>query len=174
MAIDIHALSESDLQALRARLGTLAPDPMGRIVQMPGRQLHDLNLQPTAEDPRPLFVPSAASPRDVQVGRPTEYKKLMWSPDGREIAVSTRAEEDAYAAKGYVLTSPATRAMSTEELIAAEFASLPPEDQQLVIETAKAAKLATMQERLASLTPDERARVLGADRATGSAKKRAG
>lgn len=171
--LDLSQLTDTDLVALKARLDDMTSN--GRSKALPGRQLHDLTLLPTATDPRPLFLPSAESPRNAPPQRP-EFKKLLWHGEtNQEITVHSPAEEQKKLAEGYVTQSAEQRALSPEELLAMEFAQLSPDDQRLALEMTANAKRQALQDKLAALSDSalERMAAAAAKMGKGKALKRA-
>ncbi len=132
-------------------------DPAGRSPFRP-RQLHDLTLVPTKDDPRPTFFWSAEKPRDVpNLSKVEEFPKLMWEgTTGTEITVISAKEQQAHLSMGYVLTAPANAvAPDPMDAIRAAFEALPPEDQQLLIEAQRQDRIHVLRTKLAGLDPDK-------------------
>ncbi len=152
-------LSPELLQQIQAAIqnGTLQlGNPAGRSPIKP-RQLHDLRLLPTKDDPRPTFFWSAESPRDVgDLTRTTEYYKLMWHGEtGQEITVQDKPEEIRMKAQGYVLTAPASIVIDVMEQMRQQFEALPAEDQALLIEAQRQDRIAALKAKLAELPEDK-------------------
>lgn len=127
-------------------------NPGGRSPLRP-RQLHDLNLPPTRDDPRPTFFWSAEKPRnDPFVHLTHEFPKLMWKGDtGQEITVLS-AEAQAEKMKfGYVLTCPLSAVLDPMEELQKQFAMLPDEDRQAIMKATNENRIETMVEQLAKL-----------------------
>jgi hypothetical protein len=155
MALDISSLSSQDLNDLRAALG-IAGDTSGRSPQRQ-RQLHDLTLLPTKDDPRPTFFWSAEKPRNAaDLGRTTPYPRLMWeTTTGREITVLNATEQATYTAQGFILTPPANaEAPDQEAIVRATLLALSPDDQRTVLLATKAARLKRVQDMAAGLGDD--------------------
>ena len=131
-----------------------------RTRTLPGRQLHDLRLLPTAKDARPLFLPSAETPRDF-VDRQLPYPKLLWRPDGTELTVKDRKQHDAMLAEGCLELCPTSRVLTPQERLEDLLAQLSPEDRELVIEQQRKTRLDAIQAQLAQLSPDELMAVTG-------------
>jgi len=71
-----------------------------------GRQLTNLTLQPKHNDPRPLFVWSAESPRDQAPPTFKEYPKLLFHREtGDEVTAHSQDEEQAFG-EAYAPTRP--------------------------------------------------------------------
>ena len=81
--MDLNHLTPDQIASLKTQLAQT--DTSGRS-PIRARQLHDLRLLPTANDPRPTFFWSAEGSRDTVITH-TEFGngKLMWSEDGVEI-----------------------------------------------------------------------------------------
>lgn len=134
------------------------------------RQLHDLRLLPTKDDPRPTFFWSAEAPRDgVDLTKTTEFPKLMWSPEGQEITVPNADEQARYLQQGYALVAPADVVIDPMAAIQQQWASLSPEDQALILESQKQDRIKALKDKLAAL-PAERLEALLAQ-ATPTAKR---
>jgi hypothetical protein len=161
--MDLSTLTPEDLQALKARLDGLTDDTSGRSPFRP-RQLHDLRERPTAEDPRPTFFWSAEKPRNAgDLTKTTPYPRLMWSPNGAEVTVTTAKEQARREADGYVSTPPANAIVPNEaDLVRAQLALLPPEDQRLLVQAAQQARKVALQDKLASFSEDELAALVAA------------
>lgn len=128
--------------------------PGGRSPIRP-RQLHDLRLLPTKDDPRPTFFWSAVPPRDgVDLTRTSEFPKLLWHADtGQEITVVSKEEQWAKEAVGFVTTAPATVAVDPMDALTAQWHALSPEDQALLLESQKQDRIALLKAKLSAL-PD--------------------
>lgn len=169
--MDLSQLSQQDLEQLRQLLGIQEGDNTGRSIIRFGkdRQLHDLNLKPTATDPRPLFVWSAEPPRDHALV-PPPYRRLMWEPiSGAEICVKSESEFRAKEAAGYLSANPKAVITDPQQELADLMAQLSPEDRQYLEETMRKNKMAAIEERIAALSPAAYADVL--DRAGEPAKR---
>lgn len=124
------------------------------------RQLMDLRKLPTATDPRPTFYWSAEETRE---GASTpQYRRLMWSPDGREITVTSEADEAAYAKKGYTLQAPPDAEADPTETIRQQLAALSEEDRRTILQAAQLEKRAKLQAKVADLSDEEIATLLEA------------
>lgn len=129
------------------------------------RQLNDLRLPPRADDPRPLFIDNTyALPRDVPVTH-LPYPKLLWHKDtGKEITVKSLEEHQAKGPE-WVTTAPGSTPQSEADRIKALFDALSPEDQQMVLEQDRKARLDKIQAGLSSLSESDRALLLGMKKA---------
>ena len=157
--MDQHELIAA-LQALTPEQvqGLLSQNTNGRSPMKP-RQLHDLRLAPTATDPRPLFIPSAEGNRDVPE-RHTPYPKLLWHRVTQtEITVQSEAEHRAKSAE-YADVPPNFAAADPVELARAMFDALSPEDQQVVIEQQRKAKVDAVTSQLGRMTASQQAAAL--------------
>ncbi len=152
-------LSPELLQQIQAAIqnGTLQlGNPAGRSPIKP-RQLHDLRLLPTKDDPRPTFFWSAESPRDVgDLTRTTEFPKLMWHAEGgQEITIHSAEEQRRLLTQGYVLTAPASVVIDVMDQMRAQFEALSAEDQALLIDAQKQDRLAALRAQLGTLPEDK-------------------
>jgi hypothetical protein len=126
----------------------------GRSPMKP-RQLHDLRLAPTATDPRPLFIPSAEGPREMPPQPFQPCPKLLWHKEtGQEITVMDAIEEKA---KGddWISVSPRTAAIDPVTFARQMFEALSPEDQQLVLEHQRKAKVDAVTKAMSGLTSSQ-------------------
>lgn len=143
------------MEALRG----LTPDQLSGILSqgygrspIKPRQLHDLRLLPKADDPRPLFLPSVDAPRD----RPethSPYPKLLWHTEtGQEITVGSLEDEQK---KGAAWTSvpPSSKPIDPVEQARLLFESLSEDDQRMVLDLQRKAKIDAANAALASLNP---------------------
>lgn len=159
--MDITNLTLEELAALKAQLDGLT-DVSGRSPIKP-RQLHDLRLLPTKDDPRPTFFWSAEAPRNaIDLTKTTPYPRLMWHSDtGHEITVSSASAQQTETAQGFVLAPPADAppidplAALTEQLEA-----LPEEDRALLVAAQRQDRMTALREKLAALPEDKLAAVL--------------
>ncbi len=125
------------------------------------RQLHDLRLLPTADDPRPTFFWSAEGSRDTVITH-TEFGngKLMWSEDGVEICIHSQVEQDARLAEGYLLVAPQSVVHDPIADLSDAFAGLSTEEQTLIVEAQKKQRRDAISAKLAELSPDALERLL--------------
>jgi hypothetical protein len=153
--MDLSNLTAADIESLKAQLG-LAGATDGRSPLKP-RQLHDLRLVPTKDDPRPTFFWSADVPRNAEPERANPHYRLMWhAKTGQEITVTTAKEIEAKKAEGYILTPPANaEAPDAMEMIRQQLESLSPEDRKVLIAAAQKDRLAKVQEAMAGLSEAE-------------------
>jgi hypothetical protein len=157
MALDLSSLSTDDIAVLKAALGMPNVDANGRSPLRP-RQLHDLRLLPTKDDPRPTFFWSAEAPRDAaDLTKTSLYPRLMWeSTTGREITVVNAKDQASYTAQGFVLVAPANaETLDPSEMIRQQLEQLSPEDRKTIIAAAQKDRMARLQEAMAGLTEDE-------------------
>lgn len=168
-----------DKTALITALQNMSPEQLeGILAQGNGRspikprQLHDLRLMPTATDPRPLFIPSAEANRDMPE-RHTPYPKLLWHVEtGQEITVYDEAEHQA---KGEMWTNipPASQALDPVARAKQMFDALSPEDQALVLEQQRQARIAAVTAAMGGLTVSQAAEALGEPAPVRKARKSA-
>ena len=126
------------------------------------RQLHDLRLAPTATDPRPMFVWSAEGGRDEAVTYSEFPKLLLHGETHTEITVTSRDEQQAMLAMGYVLVQPDAGVPNPEQDIADALLGLSDEDRRLILEAQSKQRQAAITARLAELSPEALERVLAA------------
>ena len=155
MSLDLSNFTPEDLAELKAVLiGMGGLDSNGRspIRADHERQLHDLTLPPTADDPRPTFFWSAVKPRNEAPQRPP-YAHLMWEPvSGREITVRSPKDTEKFKAQGYLMTPPANAEKpDPADVVKAALAALSETDRQQVIQAAQAARLRKVQEMASAL-----------------------
>ena len=127
-----------------------------------GRQLDNLTLLPTKDDPRPTFFWSAVAPRDgVDLGRTTEFPKLMWHGEsGTEVTVLSTEDERRHHALGFVWTPPAWVEPDPMEAIRAQWDALSPDDQALLLESQKQDRIAMLKAKLSALPEAQLAEML--------------
>ncbi len=138
------------------RTGSLNLGQIGTRSPMRPRQLHDLTLLPTADDPRPTFFWSALKPRDLDVSKTHEFPKLMWhGTTGTEITVQSRDEQQAHLSMGYVLTAPHTVAVDPMAEFQAAFDALSAQDRELLVKSIEQDRISKLKMQLGSLPPDQ-------------------
>ena len=156
--MDLSMFTPQQLEALKVALlqsnGSRSP--------IRDRQLRDLRLAPTADDPRPTFFLSAESPRDWDTTKPGPYAQLMWNKEtGDEITVHSEAERAAHA-DAYTTTPPQNRVLTQAQQVADLLASLSPEDRAAVIKAQQMRRLEAASTAMAGLTDDQLDAVLKA------------
>ena len=161
--MDLSQFSADQLEALKALISQqLGAAGDGRSPFRP-RQLHDLRLQPTKDDPRPTFFWSADPPRTQAPPRPRAYPKLRWHAEtGQERTIRTPQELAALGAD-WIDHPPVMTPETAEERVARALAELSPEDREMVLEANRQAKLARLQRDLADLSEVQAGRVLNED-----------
>jgi len=158
MNIDLGSLSQDDLIALKAKLDGLT-DVSGRSPMRP-RQLSDLNLLPTATDPRPTFFWSADTLRGVDTRRTTPYPRLMWHKEtGQEITVTTAAALASHTTMGYLEAPPFDIVIDPMDVLAAQLDALSEQDRAALIESQRQDRLNAIRKKLADM-PEEKLAVL--------------
>ena len=157
--MDLQSLTPEQLIALKQQLDGLT-DTSGRSPIRP-RQLHDLRLLPTKDDPRPLFIASAEAPRDGRdLTKTTPYPKLMWHQDtGEEITVYSSAE-GRQKSDIYLTVAPAHRVLEPMEALKLELDSFSEEDRQLILDAQKQTRMQALQAKLAGLSDEARDRLM--------------
>lgn len=147
--MDLTSLTPEQLRTLKTQLDDLT-DASGRSPFRP-RQLSNLNLQPTATDPRPLFVWSAESPRNVDVSAQHEYPKLMWHREtGAEITVRSSADERQMSDL-YQTEYPAAVVVDPMQDLKDQLDGLSESERALILSEQKKDRMASLQARLAAL-----------------------
>lgn len=152
----LSSLNPDQIAALKAAIDTVT-DVSGRSPFKP-RQLHDLRLVPTKDDPRPTFFWSADAPRNAaDLTRTTPYPRLMWhATTGQEISVTSAAMEQSKTADGFILTPPANaEAPDPLDVIRQQLESLSPEDRATLVAAAQKDRLARIQEAMAGLSEED-------------------
>ena len=166
-------------EELIAALSNLSPEQIqGILAQGNGRspnkprQLHNLLLQPSATDPRPLFIPSAEAPRDVIITH-APYPRLMWNLfTGQEITVHSKEEFDAKMdTEQYTAIAPETKALDPTDYARQLFESLSPEDQQLVLENQRQTNIARVTAAMAGLNQAQAAEAVAVSPKRGRPRK---
>jgi len=171
MALSPELLSEIRQAIADGSLNTA--DLQGGRSPMRPRQLHDLRLKPTKDDPRPTFFWSVEGPRnDAESFRTYPYPRLLWSQAGEEIRVETAKEHADFVAKGYLEADPGTIVIDQAQAVRAMLESLSPADRALVVEGQKKARMQAIQEQMAELSDADLDTVL-ASLETGKVKKSA-
>jgi hypothetical protein len=138
------------------------------------RQLHDLRLLPTKDDPRPTFFWSAEGPRnDPEAHKTHPYPRLLWTQGGEEITVRTLAEHQALKAQGYLEHAPGAVVIDQAAALQAMLEGLTPTDRALVLEGSKVARNKQRIEALLELDDESFALVAAAIETPSKAKKSA-
>jgi len=151
--MDLQGLTHEQLLALKARLDGLT-DVTGRT-PFRDRQLHNLTLQPTATDARPLFVWSAEQPRDYRPEPGKLFPALVWNQEtGEERTVHSQADRDALGAE-WQGVQPASVVINPLDDMQAALDALSPEDRAAVIQSQQDARKSDLTARLAALSPDQ-------------------
>jgi hypothetical protein len=120
------------------------------------RQLHDLRLLPTKDDPRPTFFWSVEGPRnDAEAGKTFPYPRLLWTAAGEEITVQSEPEHKRLLAQGYLEVDPGTAVVDQSAQTKAMLEALSPTDRALVIDGQKKARMLAIQEQMAELSADD-------------------
>ncbi len=160
--MDLSLLTPDQIASLRAQLGIGSTG--GRVTDTDPprpRQLHDLRLAPRADDPRPLFIPSAEPPRDgIDRTKISEFPKLMFHRDtGKEITVKDAAEQRQYS-DIYDLVAKAGVVLEPMDALKLELGSFSQEDLELIIDAQQKARREAVQAKLAGLPEDTLVRML--------------
>lgn len=164
MALDISQLSQDDLSQLRQLLGLnegLGSSLLGPLSPMKPRQLHDLRLLPTKDDPRPTFFWSAESPRDHAVGPGTPFPRLMWHKvTNQEITVKNQRELDTRE-EDYTVDPPEMGPIDPQQELAELMAQLSESDRKLLMESMQQTRVDSIRKQLDALSPAALDDVLG-------------
>ena len=169
--MDLSNLRPDQIAALKAQLFPEV-DAQGRSPFKP-RQLHDLRLLPTKDDPRPLFISSAEGDRNLPIGAGTPYPKLLWhGTTNAEIAVWDGEEEQEKLASGYVLLPIEAIAVDPVMDLAQMLAGLPEAEQALILAAQQQTRRDDLQSKLAALPAADLAKLLASLEATPEAAKR--
>jgi hypothetical protein len=138
------------------------------------RQLHDLTLLPTKDDPRPTFNWSADPPRDDggESRRTFPYPRLLWMADGTEITVHSEAEHRGMVAQGYLEQAPGDVVIDQTAQLQAMLDALSPADRALVVDGKRQARVKAALDLAMSLPDAESDRVIESLEATAAKAKR--
>lgn len=156
MDLNLSSFTPEQIAALKSQLDGLAST--GGRSPFRDRQLHNLTLLPTKDDPRPTFFWSAEPPRHaVDLTRTTTYPRLMWEMStGREVTVQDVTAEASYTAQGFTLTAPANaEAPDALAVLKAQLEMLSPEDRAVLVAAAQKDRLASIQAQIAGLSEAE-------------------
>ncbi len=157
----LGSFSSEQIELLKA---ALLADTSGRSPFRP-RQLHDLTLLPTKDDPRPTFFWSADKPRNVgDLTKTKPYPRLMWEGlTGREVTVANAKDEAAHTAQGFLLAPPANAEKpSPFDALKDMLDGLTEADRALVLKGAHATRLDRIKEGILELGDDEREALMAA------------
>ena len=160
MAIDLSQFNTEDLLALKARLDGLT-DVSGRSAMRP-RQLHDLRLPPSADDPRPTFFWSAVAPRNAgNLSRTSPFPALRWNAEGREVTAADAKALAPYTAQGFTLTYPPFAVeLDPMDVLAAQIDALSEGDRAALIESQRQDRITGMRKKLGELSEEKLAILL--------------
>ena len=153
--MDLNHLTPSEIASLKSQLlgGPAGLDAHGRSPMKP-RQLHDLNRLPTADDPRPLFVPSAVTPADWIVGPGTPFPRLMWHTEtNEERTVHSAAEMASYEGE-WTAVPPAATAPNPMADLQEALASLTDAERAALQQAQQADRMKALQAKLAAMSPE--------------------
>ncbi len=148
----LSQFSPEQIEALKIALGQAA-NSRSPIRE---RQLHDLRLMPTKDDPRPMFIMSTEAPRDGRdLTRTTPFPALLWhKATGEEITVHS-AKEKAERGQEWVSTPPEHRVMTPIVELSELMAGLTEHERTVLFEEQNTSRMESLRERLADLTPEE-------------------
>ena len=157
-------MTPAQIVDLQRALGQGTPtDGSGRSPIKP-RQLTDLRLLPTKDDPRPTFFWSVETPRDWVVGPGTKYPALRWHGEtGEEITVHDEDEDRDKGAQGYYLNTPLSAVPHDPVLdLSRALAGLPQAEQQAILAAQQQQRTDTLTAQLAALPQADLERLLAA------------
>lgn len=117
------------------------------------RQLHDLTLLPTKDDPRPTFFWSAEKPRDGSGTKVSEFPKLMWSATGTEITVLSKDMQMQRQREGYQLHCPADVIVEQIDLVKAQWDQLSAADQEILTESYRQDRRNVLLKKMGAVDP---------------------
>lgn len=162
MALNPDLLAEIKQAIADGQLNMAELQQDGRSPHRP-RQLHDLRLLPSKDDPRPTFFPSAEAPRnDGGASMKTfPYPRLLWSSSGEEMTVHNEKEHRERVKMGYLETDPGTVVLDSAAQMRAMLEKLSPADRDLVINGQKKARMQAIQDQLAELSDADLDAVIG-------------
>lgn len=170
MDLDLNTLTTEQMLALKARLDGLT-DVSGRSPNRP-RQLHDLNLLPTKDDPRPTFFWSAETIRGVDTRRTTQFPALLWHPEtGAEMTVTDAKTHTAYVADGYLSHPLFEVKQDPMDLLASQLDALSEGDRAALIESQRQDRLNAIRRQLAEMPEGKLAALLAQSEKPAKAKK---
>lgn len=148
--MDLSQFTSDDLRQLKALLDAQTDDS-GRS-PFRDRQLHDLRLLPTKDDPRPTFFWSAETPRDHPVGPGTPFPRLMWHVvTNQEITVKNQADMDRHS-EDYTVVPPNMAPPDPQQELAELMAQLSQDDRAMLLASMQHSKLAQIQAQLGALS----------------------
>ena len=158
--MDLSTFSPDQLAQLKSALDGLTPS--GRSPLRP-RQLHDLRLIPTADDPRPTFFWSAVSPRDgVDLTRTTPFPRLLWNKAGEELTVYSAEEMAEQVKAGCSLMAPTDMpAPDPFEMVRMEWASFTEDERAMMLEATQTQKRKALEAKLSTLSDAQLQALLG-------------
>lgn len=148
--VDLSMFTPSQIEALRRAL-TSNTDAYGRSVIRLDRQLHDLRLMPTKDDPRPTFFWSADAPRNVDTSKTYDYPRLMWHKETETEITVHSAEEEQQKSDRYTRFPPNMAAPDPEVELRQLLASLSPEDRAFLEEQQRKNRSAEIEAKMASM-----------------------
>lgn len=163
--MDLSSLTPEQLQQLKAQLATV-PDPNGRTSDgrspFRERQLHDLRLLPTADDPRPTFFWSAEQPRDSKdYSKTSLYPRLMWHKEtGEEITVYN-LQQERERGSFYQVQPPFQIVLTPQQELQELLAGLTEQERATILDAQHAQRLDAIKDRLAALSDDQLEAVVG-------------
>jgi hypothetical protein len=161
MDLNLSSFTVEQIAALKSQLDAITSTD-GRS-PFKSRQLTDLRLLPTKDDPRPTFFMSAEAPRNAgDLTRTTLYPRLMWHGEtGAEITVTDARSFTAHLERGYVELPPFEIVLDPMDALAAQIDALSADDREALIESQRQDRIGAMRQKLAALSEDKLAILLG-------------
>ena len=155
----LDTFTPEQIEALRAELASVQAQD-GTRSPYRNRQLDNLELKPTADDPRPTFFWSAEPPRSRKVERPP-FRQLLWHGEsGREITVKSEEELQRKIREGYELRPRTAVVYTAGERAEMLFNALSEDDKQMVLEQRRQSRIAKAHEALAALNDEDAATIV--------------
>lgn|SRR5262245_49752785 len=152
-------------QELLQALQQLTPDQIASLLSeerrspLRDRQLHDLTLKPSKDDPRPTFFQETDG-REFLPIRHSPFPKLLWNRDtGEEVTVKTVHEERELGSH-WTTVPPSTAPLDPETYARKLFDALSPDDQAFILEHQRQMRLEQVKKAMGQLSESQAATVL--------------
>lgn len=129
---------------------------MGKYLDGSTRQLTDLRIPPSKDDPRPKFELGDVPSTYPGYGDAPPFRCLRWHPvSGEEVCATTLEQLARFDDEGYLKFPIQAAPKTAVEDVAAELAALTDDERQLVFEAQRQARLSSIQAKLAKLSNAE-------------------